>query len=819
MCQIYPPGRPQPAQGATRRRPAALFDRPLIWLLPFYLAGLNQGWAETGPDPALLLAGAAVLSLAGALALTFRPLKPPACLGRLLLAPAVFSLGWGLAGQALRPPSAPEHIFNFTRAAEPAEPVILGGFVREVTPERPGRRRLLVEAREIITPGPDGPLAETRVSGLIRLSLGEPLAPAEVAAGDYVRLPVTPRCLSGLKNPGLPDSDKLWAGRGVRVRGSVKSPLLMTSWPLSLGNPSLAGRRRAGWELIRQNAPEPAAGLLAAQLLGARSVVEGKSEETFRRLGLSHILSVSGLHLGLWYGLCFWLFRRGLLLCRPLRERGASGPAAAALAVIPALFYAALAGTASPVLRAAVMILAATLALAARRRADPWNILAAAAWFILLAEPGRLFTASFQLSFAATGAMLAVFVPRPGAEPAPPVRPRVWNRPVGPILRRLLGFRPAADLGRPRFQPPSFLQSALKAALAGTLGTAPLVVLHFGFLPPAGIPANLIFTTVLSFLVLIPGLLALAVLPLSPGPAAGLMTWAGGVLTGLMPRMEKLADLAGPGLLLPAPGPIFILGWYGAGWLLTRGEGSLRRRLVRAGAVLLPALLPGLMAGQNQSNLMRFTVLDVGQGTAIHIALPDGRQMLVDGGGGYDFDPGATVIRPYLLRQGLTRLDVVALTHPDQDHLRGLVTIAEDFRPREIWSAPWPTDFSPLYQAFGAASPGSARPGWAELQRPSRFGPVKVELLWPVAEAWPESLARGQVNDLGLVWRLAWGDVSFLITGDIGPAVEKDLAARHGQALAATVLLAPHHGGLNSLSPEFLAAVRPRWVVFSAGLN
>jgi competence protein ComEC len=294
------------------------------------------------------------------------------------------------------------------------------------------------------------------------------------------------------------------------------------------------------------------------------------------------------------------------------------------------------------------------------------------------------------------------------------------------------------------------------------------------------------------------------------------MSLAGGVLTGLEPLMEKLAGIIGPGLLLPPPGPLFLLGWYGAGWLFCRGEGPLGRRLALAGTVLALATLPNLASGPNRADLLRLTVLDVGHGLAIHIALPDGGQMLVDGGGGHDFDPGASIIRPYLLHQGLTRLDVAALTHPDQDHLGGLVTVIEDFKPREIWQAPWPPDHSPLTKRLAAASPGSARPDWAELHQPRDFGPARMELLWPEEGLWPEG---GRTNDLSLVWRLAWGEASFLITGDIGAKEEKALVERHGPALQSAVLLAPHHGSRTSLSPELLAAVRPRWVVFSAGRN
>ena len=780
---------------------AALYDRPLIWLLPFYLAGVNLGWTHGG-IPALALGAALAAGLACILAPRTGFRHP-----RLILIPAVFTLGWGLTIQSLRPPDDPSHILHLVHENTATAPIILGGRLRELTEGRNGQL-LVLEAREIIRPGPDGPAASGQVHGLVRLSLGGRLT--EVAQGDYLRLPVGLRRFKSFKNPGLADREQLWAARGVWVTGFVKSPSLVTSWP---GHPGPLGWwRQAGRELIAGRVPEPAAGLLAAQLLGDRSAVEENSEEVFRRLGLSHILSISGLHLSLWFGLCFWVFRRALRRVRILSEIGAVGLAAALLAIGPALFYAALAGPDSPVMRAGVMILVLTLAGAARRRADPWNILAVAAWAILLFEPYRLFTISFQLSFVATAAMLAVFVSRPAAPTPTPPAPKFWNRAIN------FGQRPAPGrIGPEKFQRPAFLISTLKAALAGSLGSAPLAVWHFGFMPLVGIPANLVFTPILSFFTLLPGLISVAILPLFPGLSGLLMALAGAALNGLSPLMAALAETTGPGLLLSAPGPLFLLGWYGAGWIFCRSEGPLWQRLKRAGLVLVLTIGPGLLTGSDRTGLMRLTVLDVGHGLAIHASLPDGRQMLVDGGGGYDFDPGASIIRPYLLRQGLTRLDVAALTHPDQDHLKGLVTVIEDFRPREIWCAPWPMDHSPLMARLAAASPASSRPDWAELRQPRTFGPARMELLWPEFDHWPEK--GGRTNDLSLVWRLSWNEASFLITGDIGPDVEKALVERYGPGLQSMVLLAPHHGSRTGLSPEFLAAVQPRWVVFSAGRN
>ncbi len=769
---------------------AAFFDRPLIWLLPFYMLGLMLAWHAESPLAWPSLAAGALLSLAAALlslAPAWRSFAP------LPLAPAALALGFGLSALSLSPPSAGSgHLATYVSQTELKAPLILGGYVLEGSLGRPGQNyRLLVEARELIRPGPEGPEENTPVHGRVRLSVG---GEAQLRPGDYVRMPVSLRPLVGFHNPGFSDYEKYWGAQGFWVGGFVKSPALISSWPPEDGLSFLRRWRAEIRDFIYSHSSEPAAGLLAAQLAGLRQAVDPVSEEVFRSLGLSHILSVSGLHLSLWYGLCFWLLRK-LFKAAGGGRFPAEAPAAA-LALIPALFYAALVGPSSPVLRSAVMIVFSVTALILMRRGDMWNALAAAAWIILVWEPWRLFSASFQLSFVATAALVEAFSPRPLTEPG-----QSSGR-----TRRLPGL--------------SFIKNSVAAAVAGTLGTAPLVVWHFSRLPLAGLAANVIFTAILSFGILAPSLLSLMALPLWPEAAAWVLGTVSQLLNWLLAPMKSLAELLGPGLLLPAPGFVFMIGYYLAGWLALRAPWPAPQRLAAAAALVAAVTLPGLIAGQGEKNVLRLTVLDIGQGLSVHLNMPDGRQVLIDGGGTYNYDPGERLLTPYLLHQGVTRLDVAALTHPDLDHLKGLVSAADNFRAREIWTAPWPSDISENYERLLALAPPSRLTALSELYRGRRFGPAEIKVLWPPPDyQWPASNPREKnwTNNHGLVFQVRWGELSFLITGDIQREVEEILARSLGPRLRSTVLLAPHHGSRNSLSPAFLEAVCPQWVVFSSG--
>lgn len=812
---------------APHRALRALVHRPLIWLLPFYIMGITWVWyvPQLRPVPFLIVASSLCL-LAGFLLFKCSDLIQKYSV--ILLAPALVALGVGLCGLVFIPPAQQGHLLHNLSPG----PVILGGFVHPESGWRPGQNfRLILDTREIIYPGDMGPRDSRQVFGLARLSVRGRL---EVETGDYLRMLVGLGPLSGLRNPGTYDFQQYWATRGIWVDGHVKSPLLVSSWPEASERWFLSQWRGKAVSFIEEQVPQPAAGLMSSMLVGRRGAVDQPSNEIFRALGLSHLLAVSGLHLGLWYGLCFWVIRQILKYCSFIAAQGVKlNLVTAGLALVPALGYALLVGPASPVVRAAVMIAAITLALLTWRRTDPWNILALAAWVLLLTEPQRLFTASFQLSFVATAAMLAVFTPRPGEKVLmEKYSPGFWSTPVNINLLRNLLYKlycklcckiPSAIIAhnvpkrKPRY---TFFQSALLAALAGGLGTAPLVVWHFGWLPLTGLFVNVIFTPVISFFVLLPGLLALAMLPLSYTLAAGIMTLAGTVLNGLLPVMDKVAELSGPGWLLPAPGILVFLGWYGAGWVWLRGTGSRKKRLLWVGIILAVGFLPGLLKEQGDKGVLRFTVLDVGQGSAIHLNLPDATQILVDGGGGFNFDPGEMIVTPYFLRQGISKLDVVAMTHPDRDHLKGLITVSRYFKPSEVWSSSWPPEITPLYKKFLETIPKGSRVDLNPLYNGRQFGGSRITLLWPrfYQGLWlKDALKDDWENHYGLVLQVQWQGVSFLITGDIGPNVEAALVERYGTTLKSAVLIAPHHGSNTGLTPEFLEAVSPEWVVFNAG--
>ncbi|MGA9630439.1 MAG: DNA internalization-related competence protein ComEC/Rec2, partial [Candidatus Acidiferrales bacterium] len=246
-----------------------------------------------------------------------------------------------------------------------------------------------------------------------------------------------------------------------------------------------------------------------------------------------------------------------------------------------------------------------------------------------------------------------------------------------------------------------------------------------------------------------------------------------------------------------------------------------------ASAAVLAALTVLVATHPFRPNLDRgrleVTVLDVGQGDSIFAAFPGGRTMLIDGGGlsgsewvgGYrsGTDVGEEVVSPYLWSRGLKRLDVVALTHADHDHLDGLYSVLENFRVGELWVGS--DDQRPAFQRLLA----EARARGVVIihkARGARFDwqGVEGDVLWPPNEAPAEKSA----NNNSLVLRLADGRDHFLLTGDIEKQAEEQLVAEQAQEpLAADFLKVPHHGSKTSSTEAFLQAVEPHFAVVSVG--
>jgi competence protein ComEC len=559
--------------------------------------------------------------------------------------------------------------------------------------------------------------------------------------------------------------------------------LLEVSTPTPL-DPLNEFRRRGARRLAAEGA---GGGLLAALGLGEAAALAPGPRAALARLGLSHLVAVSGLHL--------WLVAAPLYLAAAalarrsaaLAARRDSRRVALGIAFGGSALYALLTGFGAPVQRALAFLALLVLAQLARRPLAPAHAFGAAALAVASFDPAAVFAPGVQLSFTATAA-LVWSAPAPGRD-AP---------------RQLLARARAA------------LALALRTSASATAATAPLVALHFGTVSPLGWLTNALAVPLTSLLLLpvalASGLAAGAFPEAGGGLAAGLGTAArlGAVL------LEGCVALAAhvPARLGVAPGAFGIA----ASCTLALACVRARRSTPRLVLALLAAAAPGWGSPPRlDPPVPRVVHLDVGQGDA---AIVQGRSaaLLIDGGSALDaqgarrFDAGEHVVLPALGALGVRRLDLVIASHADLDHRGGLVAVLRGLRVARLWLPPG----ARADPAFGELLRVAAARGVAVSERAAgearlALGDLAVEALWP-----PRVGAPAARNDASLVVRVDVAGLRLLFPGDLEQAGELRLLAAHERTLRSELLKLGHHGSRTSSSSAFLAAVAPRLAVVSA---
>jgi competence protein ComEC len=588
------------------------------------------------------------------------------------------------------------------------------------------------------------------------------------------------------------------------------------------------------------------AAVLKALVMGDPSGITPDIRQAFTRTGTSHILAISGLHITIVASIAFALFR-WLLSWIPMVLRYAwTRKGAAVLTLMPITLYALIAGFSPSTQRALIMVAVFLLALLAERETDLMNTLALAALGILIVQPASLFSISFQLSFAA-----------------------VWSIVYG--LNRLPAVRSevSPDLEGWAAKMRGGLVAFFGVSLAATWGTLALGMYYFNSVSVIGLLANCVAVPLMGYVVVVLGLAATLIAPLSAEAAIVGYQVSGFVLSKTIALLELMAALPYAALRTVSPSAVelalfYLLSWaafhlatgrtaaanpipntaaigraMSAGTPGRAAPGYFRRLLLQALRRACPdrkaaagVLVLCLIAAIGDAGYwiyerfgrqdLRLTLLDVGQGSSVLLEFPGGRTALVDGGGyagtaGYDV--GARVVAPFLWRRKIATIDTLILTHPNSDHVNGLLFIAENFQVGELWtngeSRPIP-GYEGLIRTVQER--GIARPRYADIPRRSAINDGQLEVLYPPVDFLERLEAdrwRRDENNNSLVTKVSLGGISILIPGDIMRPAEKELVGLAGEKLKSTVLIAPHHGSRTSSSAEFLAAVAPQAVLVS----
>ncbi len=533
-----------------------------------------------------------------------------------------------------------------------------------------------------------------------------------------------------------------------------------------------------------------------------RALVLGESDLTpdddlaFRRSGLSHLLAVSGTHLVVAALAIGGAARAVLARVTAVVTRVDPDRPASAIALILAIAYADFAGGSGSVLRAVCMLGAVLIARAAGHRPRGSRALAASLAMGLLADPMAPLDLSFALSAAATAGLL--FLAPPLVAAARLDEPGAWPAPL-------------AALGR-----------GIVTTAAATLSCAPVIAGTARELPVLGLLANLVAAPI-GEVAALPVCLLHAAASASPSLERGAAAVGSGALLAVL-AIARAATAPDVALPVPPPTAAQIAALVTAmAWGLASATGRGRVAAAVAGAAALALLEVVARSAGAPRGVLRLTALDVGQGDALLVDLPDGRLMLVDGGGlpGGGLDVGERVLLPALAARRRTRVDVVVLTHPHADHAGGLASTLRRIDVGEVWDTG---------EAAAAHEGGGAIEAmWSELRargvpilRPDALcdrrhdlGGVLVDVLAPCPSFAPD---RG-ANDNSFVLKLSWGRRAILLTGDAEVAAEAELVAAHGDALRADVLKVGHHGSRSSSTSPFVERVAPIVAVTSCGVR
>lgn len=765
-------------------KPSQIYARPLIPLLLALMAGIVAGlWLSNLSGIFLLFAVAFLLSL------VFVWKGQRVCL---LLLFFFFVLGyWSFQGWS--GPQLPSN--HVSRFVDRSPWHIIGTLAGR--PERfPDRTRFILKAESLARRG-----VFYNVSGAIRVTVRERVT--SLRRGDRVACLARLKEIRNFNNPGRFDYRRYMAFRGISASASVSSGgFVVRLYPAKSYcyrfHQAIGRSRDAVSSLIDRAASEDyedVRGIIKALLIGDRSGVSPKIRELFNRIGIAHLLAISGLHIGIVATLAFFCFRFVLSRSQRVLLAAWSTKGAALLSVFPVLFYGLLAGMSPSTQRAVIMVLVFLAALLFEKERDAINTLTLAALVILIISPAALFEISFQLSFAAVFAILYMLEHLPFVIELRSGPPTVYKRPA------LFMFVSAAAI----------------------LGTLPITLYYFNQMSLIGILTNCFMVPVIGFVVVPAGLLAVLFLPVSATIALFIMKVAAIILEWGLGLADFFSRWPFASIKTVTPTLIEIGLYYVLAWTLFNCRQSRRARAMLIGLVLVVLADAGYWVNKRyNSSELRMTVIDVGQGSSALMELPGGPCMLVDGGGFYGnrFDVGARVVGPFLWKKKIATVEILVLSHPDPDHLNGLLSIARHFNVREVWMNQEYADTEPYRNFLEIVSEKDIRVvGLKDLVRPRIINGVRFQALYPPVDFLERKTKdRWRTrNNNSLVLKVSFRNVSFLLPGDIEAEAEQELTSWACNSLNSDVLLVPHHGSKSSSTHKFLKCVSPDIAVISSG--
>lgn len=705
---------------------------------------------------------------------------------------------------------------------------------------------LAVDAVEEVTPDISRMVP---VSGGVRITLlaGEAPPPAWTC-GDVITLPLRLRTPQRYNDPGAWQYADYLLAQGLGTHATARPTKLKL---VEHGAASLSCRLATAqdWASQRmrsfvaspsnQNLPRALrlsindGAMLSAMLFGDRTHLTQQLRLGFERTGSFHLFVVSGMHVALLAAMLLFVFR--ILRIREL---------IAALVTVPAITaYALLTGFGAPVQRALFMTTVFLCARLLSRERSVLNALGAAALAELIWSPQALFEASFQMTFLSVFAIAGIAVPLgertiiPWARASRNLR-ELWRDPYLPphlaqfrVMLRLWQEMIADSLGRWLSKLPASLCSfalwtaelALISLVAEMVMALPMA-LYFHRATLFALPANMLTIPIIGLVAPLAVVLFLTSL-LSPVIAAAPAAIVASLLHVISWSIARVSSIHSADLRIPGPSATTALTAFFL-WAICLWAVRQSRRWAAFAVVMLPlgtiiALWP--RHALTVPDKLEISAIDVGQGDSLFVAAPNGHTMLIDAGGPVGrgessaatsaFDIGEEVVSPYLWSRRIGRLDVLVLTHAHSDHMGGMLSVMQNFRPREFWISV-DHDLDTYRSLIRTAQDLGITVRHLHAGDAIPWGGVQLSILSPAVSY---SSPGAPSNSDSLVMRMDYGKASALLEGDAEADSERSMLDR-GLA-PVTLLKIGHHGSRTSTTEEFFRALHPRVAVVSVGKN
>lgn len=648
--------------------------------------------------------------------------------------------------------------------------VIIKGYIDSVPDIKESGITYILKVEEIEARGET--YGKKKIQGKIQLSMQQGDTPVLLDYGREIIVSGKLNLPKGRTNPGGFDyrsylchsgiSAKLFAAeRNIQPQDNVKGNLMVKA--------GLFIRDRIV-RVINRSLPPQQAGLLNGMLIGYREGLTEEVEDVFSKSGLTHIMAVSGANIAFIMLPLVFIFKK-------LRFKKAVSNI---LIIGILIMFTFITGFEPSVLRAVIMAVVVLVGQIIMRETEIYTSIAFAAIVLLLYNPGSLFSIGFQLSFAATISLVLFYK----------------------NIKNMIDFSFI----------PEFLVDVLASTLAAQVGVLPITVFYFNKISIVSILSNLIVLPVVEFITILGALMA--VLGQVHIGLSILLGYCNNALLSFVLFATKVtAELPYSVVTVSTPSVILIIVYYIAViyylWYKPKHKVKLHFKYYALAGTLTAALI---MINLFLPKGMEVVFLDVGQGDCAFIKTQGGKNVLIDGGPDY---AGENTVVPFLLDYGISKLDLVVLTHGHDDHAKGVIPVFEYFAVDNI-VMPDTVLEERLIGVYEIAQKKNIPVEGCEKGDVINLDPkTYIEILHPKEGSYIEESPQ---NNNSLVLMLCYGDVKILFTGDIEKQAE-ELLLKDITELDADVMKVAHHGSSTSSTEEFIESVNPAVAVISVGSN